>query len=70
LDFFRGKDRVAVVVTTDGRRVSVPVRDLRAQGVSLLDLLRSLLAGLEGLLGLLITGSRRENGGSRKDGSR
>jgi hypothetical protein len=70
VDFFSGKDRVAVVVTTDGRRVSVPVRDLRSQGVSLLDLLRSLLAGLDGLLGLLITGSRRENGGSRKDGSR
>jgi hypothetical protein len=70
VDFFSGKDRVAVVVTTDGRRVSVPVRDLRSQGVSLLDLVRSLLAGLEGLLGLLITGSRRENGGSRKDGSR
>jgi hypothetical protein len=68
VDFFSGKDRVAVVVTSDGRRVSVPVRDLRSQGVSLLDLLRSLLAGLEGLLGLLITGSRRENGGSRRDG--
>jgi hypothetical protein len=48
----------------------VPVRDLRSSGVSLLDLLRSLLAGLESLLGLLITGSRRENGGSRRDGSR
>jgi hypothetical protein len=70
LDFFSGKDRVAVVVTTDGRRVSVPVRDLRSSGVSLLDLLRSLLAGLESLLGLLITGSRRENGGSRRDGGR
>jgi hypothetical protein len=68
VDFFSGKDRVAVVVTSDGRRVSVPVRDLSSQGVSLLDLLRSLLAGLEGLLGLLITGSRRENGGSRRDG--
>jgi hypothetical protein len=67
VDFFSGKDRVAVVVTTDGRRVSVPVRQLRANGVSLLDLLRSLLAGLEGLLGLLITGSRRENGGTRRD---
>jgi hypothetical protein len=67
VDFFSGKDRVAVVVTSDGRRVSVPVRDLSSQGVSLLDLLRSLLAGLEGLLGLLITGSRRENGGTRRD---
>jgi hypothetical protein len=34
--------------------------------VSLLALLRSLL-GLDGLLGL-ITGSRRENGGMRRDG--
>jgi hypothetical protein len=70
LDFFQGRNRsrVAVVVTADGRRVNVPLRDLEPQGVSLLDLLRSLLAGLEGLLGLLITGSRRENGGTRRDG--
>jgi hypothetical protein len=34
--------------------------------VSLLGLLRSLLLGLDGLLGL-ITGSRRENGGTRRD---
>jgi hypothetical protein len=34
---------------------------------SLLSLLRSLLVGLESLLGLLITGSRRENGGSRRN---
>jgi hypothetical protein len=67
--FFNGKDQVAIVVTTDGRRVSVPVRELESQGVSPLDLLRSLLAGLEGLLGLLITGSRRENGGTRRDGT-
>jgi len=66
LDFFSGKDRVAVVVTTDGRRMTVPLSDLDSKGVSLL---RSLLAGLDGLLGLLITGSRRENGGTRKDGS-
>ena len=69
MDFFSGKDRVAVVVTTDGRRVTVPVERPDSNGVSLLDLLRSLLAGLEGLLGLLITGSRRENGGTRRDGS-
>jgi len=68
LGFFQGKDRVAIVVTTDGRRVSVPLRDLDSHGASLLDLLRSLLAGLDGLLGLLITGSRRENGGTRRDG--
>ena len=58
---------VAVVVTSDGRRVTVPVHDLASRDVSVVDLLRSLLAGLEGLLGLLITGSRRENGGTRRD---
>ena len=53
---------------SDGRRVSVPLRDLESQDGSLLDRIRSLLAGLESLLGLLITGSRRENGGTRRDG--
>jgi hypothetical protein len=69
LGFFQDRDRskVAVVVTSDGRRVNVPLRDLEPQGVSPLDLLRSLLAGLESLLGLLITGSRRENGGTRRN---
>jgi hypothetical protein len=69
LDFFSDHQRrkVAVVVTSDGRRVSVPMHDLEPRDVSLLGLLRSLLAGLEGLLGLLITGSRRENGGTRRD---
>ena len=68
LDFFQGhsRNRVAVVVTADGRRVTVPLRDLESRNVSLLDLLRSLLAGLESL-GLLITGSRRENGGTRRN---
>jgi len=68
---FSDRDRraVAVVVTTDGRRVTIPSRDLQL-GVSALDILRSLLLGLEGLLGLLITGSRRENGGSRRIGRR
>jgi hypothetical protein len=71
LDFFQGRNRntVVVAVTADGRRVNVPLRDLAPQGVSLLDLLRSLQLGLESLLGLLITGSRRENGGTRRDGS-
>jgi hypothetical protein len=70
LDFFQGRNRsrVAVVVTADGRRVNVPLRDLDPQGVTPLALLRSLLAGLESLLGLLITGSRRENGGTRRSG--
>jgi hypothetical protein len=72
LGFFENRDRraLAVVVTTDGRRVTVPSRDLQLRGVSPLDLLRSLLLGLEGLLGLLITGSRRENGGTRRNGRR
>jgi hypothetical protein len=61
------RETVAVVVTADGRRVHVPLRDLDPRDVSLLDLLRSLVAGLDGLLGLLITGSRRENGGTRRD---
>ena len=69
MDFFQDRDRrpVVVVVTADGRRVTVPLRDLETQDASLLGLLRSLLAGLESLLGLLITGSRRENGGTRRD---
>jgi hypothetical protein len=56
--------RVAVVMTTDGRRVHVPIDD-DPLDVSLLALLRS-LPGLDGLLEL-ITGSRRENRGMRRD---
>jgi len=65
---FNGRDRrhVAVVMTTDGRRVQVPVEDAGLIDVSLLGLIRSLLLGLDGLLGL-ITGSRRENRGTRRD---
>jgi hypothetical protein len=67
LGLFNSRDRraIAVVVTTDGRRVHVPA-DNGLVDVSLLGLLRSILLGLDGLLGL-ITGSRRENGGSRRD---
>jgi len=67
LGLFHGRDRrhVAVLVTSDGRRVTVPVRDAGLIDVSLLGLLRSLLLGLDGLIGL-ITGSRRENGGTRR----
>jgi hypothetical protein len=54
---------VAVVITADGRRVPMPVQS-GLVGLSLLDLLRSVIVGLEDLLGL-ITGSRRENGGTR-----
>jgi hypothetical protein len=57
---FDRQDRrqVAVVVTTDGRRVHMPIEPNGLADVSLLALLRSL--GLDGLL-KLITGSRREN---------
>jgi len=65
---YNGRDRrhVAVVITTDGRRVQLPVEDAGLVDVSLPGLLRSLLLGLDSLLGL-ITGSRRENGGSRRN---
>ncbi len=65
---FNRQDRrhVAVVITTDGRRVPMPM-DSGIVDVSLLGLLRALVLGLEDLLGLLITGSRRENGGTRRD---
>ncbi len=64
---WNGLDRrpVAVVVTSDGRRVQMPIEDGSLE-VSLLSLIRSLLVGIESLLGL-ITGSRRENGGTRRD---
>jgi hypothetical protein len=70
LGLFDGQNRrhVAVAVTTDGRRVQVPLNGSGLADGSLLGLLRSLLVGLDGLLGLLITGSRRENGGTRRDG--
>jgi len=61
----RDRRRVAVAVTSDGRRVNVPVETGGLVYVSLLELVRSLLLGLDGLLGL-ITGSRRENGGTRR----
>jgi hypothetical protein len=68
LGLFDGRDRrrVAVVVTSDGRRIQMPIDEPGIDDVSLLGILRSLLIGLDGLLGL-ITGSRRENGGTRRD---
>ncbi len=57
--------RVAIVVTSDGRRINVPVNETGIVDVVLLPLLRSLLLGLDGLLEL-ITGSRQENGGTRR----
>jgi hypothetical protein len=68
LGLFEGRDRrrVAVAVTSDGRRAQVPLDGPGLTDVSLLGIIRSLLVGLDGLLGL-ITGSRRENRGTRKD---
>ncbi len=70
LGLFDGRNRrhVAVVITTDGRRVQLPLNTPGLSDGSLLSLLRSLVVGLESLVGLLITGSRRENGGPRRDG--
>jgi len=60
-----GQQLVAVVVTTDGRRVPVRYQDtIPADDLSLRDLLRLVGLGLVGLIGL-ITGSRREPGGRR-----
>jgi hypothetical protein len=59
--------RVAIAIRSDGRRVQMPLNDPGFEDVSLLGILRSLLLELDGLLGL-ITGSRRENGGTRRDG--
>ena len=52
---------VAVVVTTDGRRINVPVENAE---VPVLSLIRSILVGIEELV-LLIT-NRREHGGTRR----
>jgi hypothetical protein len=66
LRFFDGQDRrpVAVLVTSDGRRVTVLLDELEAASgrVSL----RSLLLSLLGLLGL-IGGSRQEPGGRKTE---
>jgi hypothetical protein len=64
LGLFNGQDRrrIAVVVTTDGRRANLPLDEAPVE-VAALALLRSLLIGLDGLIGLI---SRRENGGSRR----
>jgi hypothetical protein len=61
----RDRRRVAVAVTSDGRRVQLPLANSPLDA-TLFEILRSLLLGLDGLLGL-ITGSRRENGGTRRD---
>jgi hypothetical protein len=56
--------RVAIAVTSDGRRVQVPLDPIE---VTPLSLIRALLDGIESLVELLITGSRRANGGQRRD---
>jgi hypothetical protein len=68
LGLFQGRDRrhVAIVVTSDGRRLQMPLNESGLADASLFGILRSLLLGLDGLVGL-ITGSRRENGGTRRD---
>jgi hypothetical protein len=53
---------VAVVVTTDGRRVHLPIETAE---VPVLSLIRSILVGIESLLGL-IAGDRREHGRTRR----
>ena len=70
LGLFDGRNRrhVAIAIRADGRRVQIPLNDSGLSDGSLLGLLRSLVVGLESLLGLLITGSRRENGGNRRNG--
>ncbi len=65
MGYANGQDRrpVAVVVTTDGRRVTVPLNELEPDApVSL----RSILLSLLGLLGL-IGGSRQEPGDRRTE---
>ncbi len=68
LSLFEGRDRrcVAVAVTSDGRRVQIPLSGPGLPDVALFGIIRSLLVGLDGLLGL-ITGSREENRGTRGD---
>ncbi|MFM2106242.1 MAG: hypothetical protein RL338_1274 [Chloroflexota bacterium] len=67
MGLFGGQDRrqVAVVITTDGRRVHLPVEP--RGGLSLLVLLRSLGLGLESLI-RLIGRSRREDRGTKGNG--
>jgi len=55
---------VAVAVTSDGRRVHLPVE---AAEVPALSLIRSILVGIESLLGLIAGG---RDGGTRKSDRR
>jgi len=66
MGYANGQDRrpVAVVVTTDGRRVTVPLDELDSDAAPVT--LRSILLSLLGLLGL-IGGSRQEPGDRRTE---
>jgi hypothetical protein len=66
MSFSNQPDRrpVVVAVTSDGRRVQMPVE---RPEVPVLSLIRSILVGIESLV-LLITGARREHGGTRRKG--
>ena len=66
MGYANGQDRrpVAVVVTSDGRRVNVPLDELEPDAPTVS--LRFILLSLLGLLGL-IDGSRRESGGRRTE---
>ena len=57
--------KVAIVMTSDGRRVHVPIDPADETYVALLDILLS-IPGLGSLLGL-ITGSRRDRGTRRNE---
>jgi len=54
---------VAVAMTADGRRVHVPLEPREANPLSLL---RSIIVVIESLIGLIVGGDRRENGGTRR----
>lgn len=58
-----GRQPVAVAVTADGRRVHLPLGPREANPLSLL---RSILVVVEGLIGLIVGETRRENGGTRR----
>ena len=64
MSFSNQPDRrpIRVAVTSDGRRVQMP---LESPEVPVLSLIRSILVGIESLV-LLITGARREHGGTRR----
>jgi hypothetical protein len=56
--------RIAIAVTGDGRRVQVLLGPIE---VTPLSLIHALVVGFESLVELLITGSRRAIGGTRRD---